>query len=89
MSSVKSGGSSKNGRDSRSKRLGAKLSDGQFTLGGGIIYRQRGTKIHPGTNVGRGNDDTLFSLIDGYVKYEFIRGRKYASVYEKRVEKTN
>lgn len=88
MSSVKSGGSSKNGRDSRSKRLGAKLSDGQFTLGGGIIYRQRGTKIHPGKNVGRGNDDTLFSLIDGYVKYELIRGRKYASVYEQRVEKT-
>ncbi len=80
------GGSTNNGRDSHSKRLGAKLADGQFTLAGGIIYRQRGTKIHPGTNTGRGGDDTLFALIDGYVKYEMIKGRKYASVYLERIE---
>ncbi len=84
MSSVKSGGSSKNGRDSHSKRLGSKLSDGQFTLAGGIIFRQRGTKIHPGNNVGIGNDYTLFSKIDGFVKYEKRRNRTYASVYLKR-----
>ena len=81
MSAVKSGGSSSNGRESHSKRLGAKLGDGQFTLAGGIIYRQRGTKIHPGNNAGRGNDDTIFALIDGYVKYEKRRNRTYASVY--------
>ena len=85
MSSVKSGGSTRNGRDSHSKRLGAKLADGQFTLAGGIIYRQRGTKIHPGQNVGRGNDDTLFALIDGFVKFEKRRNRKYASVYTERI----
>ncbi len=79
------GGSTNNGRDSRSKRLGAKLADGQFAKAGSIIYRQRGTKIHPGTNVSKGGDDTLFMLIDGYVKYETIRGRKYASVYTQRV----
>ena len=81
MSAVKSGGSSSNGRESHSKRLGAKLGDGQFTLAGGIIYRQRGTKIHPGNNAGRGNDDTIFALIDGFVKYEKRRNRTYASVY--------
>ena len=86
MSSVKSGGSTKNGRDSQSKRLGAKLADGQFALAGSIIYRQRGTKIHPGKNVGLGNDYTLFMLIDGYVKYESRRNRKYVSVYTERVE---
>jgi len=86
MSSVKSGGSTRNGRDSHSKRLGAKLADGQFALAGSIIYRQRGTKIHAGQNVGLGNDYTLFTLIDGYVKYEKRRNRKYASVYAKRVE---
>ena len=86
MSSVKSGGSSKNGRDSKSKRLGAKLADGQFALAGSIIYRQRGTKIHPGQNVGLGNDFTLYTLIDGYIKFEKRRNRKYASVYTKRVE---
>ncbi len=86
MSSVKSGGSSKNGRDSHSKRLGAKLSDGQFTLGGGIIFRQRGTKIHPGNNVGIGGDHTLFSLIDGFVHFEKRRNRTYASVYKDRIE---
>jgi large subunit ribosomal protein L27 len=81
MSAVKSGGNSKNGRDSNSKRLGLKISDGQFTLSGGIIFRQRGTKIHPGKNVGKGRDDTLFSKINGYVKYENKKNRKYVSVY--------
>ena len=60
-------GSTKNGRDSESKRLGAKRADGQFVLAGNILYRQRGTKIHPGVNVGRGGDDTLFALVDGTV----------------------
>lgn len=84
MSSVKSGGSTRNGRDSQSKRLGAKLADGQFALAGSIIYRQRGTKIHPGQNVGLGNDHTLYTLIDGFVKFEKRRNRKYASVYAKK-----
>ena len=59
-------GSTKNGRDSESKRLGAKRADGQFVLAGNILYRQRGTKIHPGVNVGRGGDDTLFALVDAW-----------------------
>ncbi|RTZ68779.1 MAG: 50S ribosomal protein L27 [Tenericutes bacterium] len=80
MSKVKAAGSSKNGRDSESKRLGAKLADGQFATAGSIIYRQRGTKIHPGENVGIGNDHTLFALIDGYIKFEKRRKRKYALV---------
>ncbi len=80
------GGSTNNGRDSHSKRLGAKLADGQFAKAGSIIYRQRGSKIHPGKNVSKGGDDTLFMLIDGYVKYETIRGRKYASVYNEKSE---
>ena len=63
-------GSTKNGRDSESKRLGAKRADGQFVKAGNILYRQRGTKIHPGLNVGRGGDDTLFALVDGVVRYE-------------------
>lgn len=63
-------GSTKNGRDSESKRLGAKRADGQFVKAGNILYRQRGTKIHPGTNVGRGGDDTLFALVDGIVRFE-------------------
>ena len=63
-------GSSKNGRDSESKRLGAKRADGQFVKAGNILYRQRGTKIHPGINVGRGKDDTLFALVDGVVRFE-------------------
>lgn len=63
-------GSTKNGRDSESKRLGAKRADGQFVKAGNILYRQRGTKIHPGTNVGRGGDDTLFALIDGVLRFE-------------------
>ena len=75
-------GSTKNGRDSESKRLGVKKADGQAVLAGNIIVRQRGTKIHPGTNVGRGSDDTLFALSDGKVKFEHIAGgRKQVSVY--------
>ena len=63
-------GSSHNGRDSESKRLGAKRADGQFVLAGNILYRQRGTHIHPGTNCGIGGDDTLFALVDGVVRFE-------------------
>ncbi len=75
-------GSTKNGRDSESKRLGAKRADGQFVLAGNILVTQRGTKIHPGNNVGRGSNDTLFALIDGTVKFERIgRNRKQVSVY--------
>lgn len=77
--------STSNGRDSAGRRLGAKASDGQFISAGSIIYRQRGTKIHPGTNVGRGTDDTLFAKISGYVKYEHLgKDRKQVSVYEVR-----
>ena len=72
MAHKKGASSSKNGRDSESKRLGAKRADGQFVLAGNIIYRQRGTKIHPGTNVGLGKDDTLYSKIDGVLKLEGI-----------------
>ena len=75
-------GSTKNGRDSESKRLGAKRADGQFVLAGNILYRQRGTHIHPGTNVGIGKDDTLFALIDGVVKFEkYDKTRRQVSVY--------
>ena len=75
-------GSTKNGRDSEAKRLGVKKSDGQAVTAGNIIVRQRGTKIHPGLNVGRGSDDTLFALVDGTVKFESIaKGRKQVSVY--------
>ena len=75
-------GSTKNGRDSESKRLGVKKADGQTVVAGNIIIRQRGTKIHPGNNVGRGSDDTLFALVDGRVKFEHIAGgRKQVSVY--------
>ena len=66
----KGGGSTSNGRDSQAKRLGAKRADGQFVSGGSILYRQRGTKIHPGENVGRGGDDTLFAKVDGIVRFE-------------------
>ena len=76
FASKKGVGSTKNGRDSESKRLGAKLADGQFATAGSIIYRQRGTKIHPGTNVKKGGDDTLFCLIDGVVKFDRIAGNK-------------
>lgn len=75
-------GSTKNGRDSESKRLGLKKGDGQFVTAGNILIRQRGTHIHPGENVGRGSDDTLFALIDGKVKFERVgRDRKRVSVY--------
>ena len=75
-------GSSKNGRDSESKRLGVKSADGEFVLAGNILVRQRGTKIHPGTNVGKGGDDTLFALIDGTVKFErYDKKRKKVSIY--------
>ncbi len=75
-------GSTKNGRDSESKRLGAKRADGQFVLAGNILYRQRGTHIHPGNNVGIGSDDTLYALIDGTVRFEkFGKDRKKVSVY--------
>ena len=83
----KGAGSSRNGRDSESKRLGVKSADGQFVLAGNILVRQRGTKIHPGNNVGRGSDDTLFSKIDGVVRYERMgKAKKKASVYPLEVE---
>ena len=75
-------GSTKNGRDSESKRLGAKRADGQFVKAGNILVRQRGTHIHPGTNVGIGSDDTLFALVDGTLRFERLgRDKKKASVY--------
>ncbi len=77
-------GSSHNGRDSEAKRLGVKRSDGQEVLAGNILVRQRGTKFHPGNNVGIGKDDTLFALVDGVVKFERLgRDKKQVSVYEK------
>ncbi|NCA68239.1 MAG: 50S ribosomal protein L27 [Clostridia bacterium] len=77
-------GSTKNGRDSRAQRLGAKKSDGQAVIAGNIIYRQRGTHIHPGAGVGIGSDDTLFALVDGVVKFEpALNGKKKVSVYAK------
>ncbi len=83
MAHKKGMGSTKNGRDSKSKRLGPKRADGQFVLAGNILVRQRGTKIHPGVNVGRGSDDTLFALKSGKVRYEaFGHDRKRVSVYE-------
>jgi len=82
MASKKGVGSSKNGRDSESKRLGVKRADGQFVSAGTIIVRQRGTKIHPGNNVGIGGDDTLFAKQDGVVKFERKdKTRKQVSVY--------
>lgn len=82
MASKKGVGSTKNGRDSAGRRLGAKLSDGQPCTAGSIIYRQRGTQIHAGQNVGIGKDDTLFAIIDGVVKFERVgRDKKQASVY--------
>ena len=82
MAHKKGVGSSRNGRDSESKRLGVKRGDGQFVLGGNILVRQRGTKIHPGLNVGIGGDDTLFALVDGTVKFERKgRDKKQVSVY--------
>jgi large subunit ribosomal protein L27 len=82
MAHKKGMGSSKNGRDSKSKRLGPKRADGQFVLAGNVLVTQRGTKIHPGNNVGRGSNDTLFALIDGRVRFEHLdRTRKRVSVY--------
>ncbi|MDO5732473.1 MAG: 50S ribosomal protein L27 [Eubacteriales bacterium] len=82
FSSKKGVGSTRNGRDSEAKRLGAKRGDGQFVLAGNILVRQRGTKIHPGSNVGRGKDDTLFALVDGKVAFEHKdRKRTQVSVY--------
>ena len=82
MAHKKGQGSVKNGRDSESKRLGVKRADGQFVLAGNILVRQRGTKIHPGTNVGRGGDDTLFATEDGIVKFERMgRDKKKVSIY--------
>ena len=81
---VKAQGSTKNGRDSAGRRLGAKASDGELVTAGSIIYRQRGTKIYPGTNVGMGKDHTLFAKIAGVVRYERLgKDRKKVSVYEK------
>lgn len=82
MAHKKGVGSTKNGRDSESKRLGVKRADGQHVLAGNILVRQRGTHIHPGENVGIGSDDTLFALVDGTLRFERMgRDRKKASVY--------
>ena len=82
MAHTKGVGSTKNGRDSESKRLGVKRADGQAVLAGNILVRQRGTHIHPGTGVGIGSDDTLFALVDGKVKFERLgKDRKKVSVY--------
>lgn len=84
MASKKGVGSSKNGRDSESKRLGVKTGDGQYVTAGSILVRQRGTKFHPGNNVGIGGDDTLFAKVEGQVKFErYDRARKQVSVYPK------
>jgi large subunit ribosomal protein L27 len=80
MSKTKAGGSTKNGRDSKSKRLGPKVFDGHVVNAGAIIVRQRGTRIHPGENVGLGRDDTLFAMIPGVVKYHANHGRRLVSV---------
>ena len=83
-------GSTKNGRDSESKRLGAKRADGQFVKAGNILYRQRGTHIHPGVNVGIGSDDTLFALKDGVVKFERLgKDKKQVSIIEKEFNSIN
>ena len=80
MSKTKGGGSTRNGRDSQSKRLGVKVYDGTSVTAGSIIVRQRGTRIHPGENVGRGGDDTLFAMTDGKVKFGSSRNRKIGSI---------
>lgn len=83
FASKKGVGSSRNGRDSEAKRLGVKRGDGQFVNAGSILVRQRGTKIHPGINVGRGGDDTLFALVDGVVRFEKKgKEKKQVSVYD-------
>ena len=79
-------GSTKNGRDSISKRLGAKAADGEFVSGGSILYRQRGTKIYPGKNVGIGSDDTVYAKVEGYVKFERVgKDRTQVSIYPERI----
>ena len=79
-------GSTKNGRDSISKRLGAKAADGEYVSGGSILYRQRGTKVYPGHNVGIGSDDTLYAKVAGYVKFERVgKDKKQVSIYEEKV----
>ncbi|MCY3619917.1 MAG: 50S ribosomal protein L27 [Acidimicrobiaceae bacterium] len=80
MSKTKGGGSTRNGRDSNAQRLGVKVYDGGRVLAGAILVRQRGTRIHPGTNVGKGGDDTLFAKADGVVRYGSRRGRKLVEV---------
>ena len=80
MSKTKGGGSTRNGRDSRSQRLGVKRYDGEAVSAGTIIIRQRGTRIHPGENVGKGGDDTLFALVEGEVEFGRARGRKVVNV---------
>ena len=80
MSKTKGGGSTRNGRDSNAQRLGVKVFDGQTVTAGAIIVRQRGTRFHPGRNVGRGGDDSLFSLVDGSVKFGQRKGRKVVDV---------
>ena len=83
MAHKKGVGSTKNGRDSESKRLGVKRADGQFVLAGNILVRQRGTHIHPGVNVGKGKDDTLFALVDGRVRFErWGKDRKRVSIQQ-------
>jgi large subunit ribosomal protein L27 len=81
MAHKKGAGSTRNGRDSNSKRLGVKRYGGEYVIPGNIIVRQRGTKINPGTDVGMGKDHTIFSMIEGQVTFETKRGRKYVSVY--------
>ena len=83
MSKTKAGGSTRNGRDSESKRLGTKVYDGQFVNAGSIVVRQRGTKIHPGLNVAKGGDDTLFAKIDGKIIFSSKNGRKLVNVIKK------
>ncbi len=80
MSKTKASGSSKNGRDSKAKRLGPKVFDGQVVTAGSVLVRQRGTRIHPGENVGRGSDDTLFATVEGRVKFGARRGRRLVDV---------
>lgn len=85
MSTSKAGGSTSNGRDSKSKRLGCKKFAGEAVLSGNILFRQRGTCIHPGSGVKRGNDDTLFAIKPGFVKfYKGFKGRQYISVVDVR-----
>ena len=86
MAHKKGGGSSRNNRDSNGQRLGVKRYGGQFVKAGNILVRQRGTKFYPGTNVGKGKDDTLFATSDGYVKFEWAKkGKKQISVYDERI----